>query len=110
MEAFFELCNVVNVLRFGDNTNIFGTPTIERQSLLLTVEDEFENGWGRLNLSENTREGGLRMDEEGLVGLPVAGFGAIEFENDFIDDGVKAFYGGLFSHKGNVRRVANDID
>ena len=33
-----------------------------------------------------------------------------QFENDFVesDDGtVKAFYGGLFQHKGNVRRVSD---
>ena len=112
LETYFELCNEVNVLRFGDNTNIFGTPTIDGQSLLLTVNDEFEKGWGRLNLAIDTKvEGGLRKDSEGLVGLPVAGFSAYEFENDFIEgDGVKAFYGGLFGHKGNVRRVASERD
>ena len=38
--------------------------------------------------------------------LPATGFAAYEFENDFVDGGsVKAYYGGLFMHRGNVRRV-----
>jgi hypothetical protein len=46
----------------------------------------------------------MRTDEEGLVGLPVTGFSAYEFENDFVDGGdVKAYYGGLFGHKASVR-------
>ena len=39
----------------------------------------------------------------GLLGLPVTGFAAYEFENEFLDGVVKANYGGLFQHKGNVR-------
>ena len=40
----------------------------------------------------------------GLVGLPVTGFSAYEFENDFAEGGdVKAYYGGLFGHKASVR-------
>ena len=39
-----------------------------------------------------------------LVGLPVTGFSAYEFENDFAEGGdVKAYYGGLFGHKASVR-------
>jgi hypothetical protein len=49
------------------------------------------------------------VDFAGLVGLPVAGFAAYEFENGYVQDTdgatVKAFYGGLFSHKANVRRT-----
>ncbi|MBT8048783.1 MAG: hypothetical protein HKN57_05180 [Xanthomonadales bacterium] len=101
----FQLCNEVNVLRFGERS-VFGTPDFGADgSLLLSVQDEFENGWGKINLGVDG-DGDLRTDREGLVGLPVAGFAAYEFENDFVDnDGIKAFYGGLFGHKGNVRRV-----
>ena len=41
------------------------------------------------------------------IGLPVTGFAAMEFENGYLDGGsVKANYGGLFRHKGNVRATA----
>ena len=103
----FQLCNEVNVLRFGEQ-NVFGTPDFGADgSLLLSVADEFEDGWGRINFAVDG-DGDLRTDEEGLVGLPVTGFAAYEFENNFAEGGdIKAFYGGLFGHKGNVRRVAN---
>ncbi|MFC1695980.1 hypothetical protein ACFL1C_07645 [Pseudomonadota bacterium] len=101
-ETVFQLCNEVNVLRFGEQS-VFGTPDFgDDGSLLLSVEDEFAAGWGRMNF-------GGRTDEEGLVGLPVTGFAAWEFENNYAEGGtIKAFYGGLFQHKGNVRRVDND--
>jgi hypothetical protein len=107
-ETVFQLCNEVNVLRFGERP-VFGTPDFGADgSLLLSVEDEFENGWGRINLGVDG-DGDYRTDRQGLVGLPVAGFAAYEFENDFVDgDGIKAFYGGLFGHKGNVRRMSVD--
>ena len=101
--TFFQLCHEVNVLRFGDQV-VFGTPEIEGDSLLVTVEDEFSAGWGRIDFTYNTRIDQMRTDEEGLVGLPVTGFSAYEFENDFAEGGdVKAYYGGLFGHKASVR-------
>jgi hypothetical protein len=109
IEAVFQLCNEVNVLQFGIR-DVFNTPTFDEGSLLLNVEDEFQVGWGRLNLGFQGDDG-LRFDNEGLVGLPVAGFAAYEFENEFLGGGdIQAFYGGLFQHKYNVRRIGVDID
>jgi hypothetical protein len=101
----FQLCNEVNVLRFAEGS-VFGTPDFGADgSLLLSVEDEFAAGWGRINFAKDAA-GDMRTDFEGLVGLPVAGFSAWEFENNYAEGGtIKAFYGGLFGHKGNVRRV-----
>jgi len=105
--SYFQLCNEVNVLRFGEQV-VFGTPTFPPNegstldlSLLISVEDEFEAGWGKIDLSTDSRNNdALRVDEQGLVGLPVAGFAAFEFENGYLDGGsVKANYGGLFKHK-----------
>jgi hypothetical protein len=105
----FQLCYEVNVIRFGDG-EIFGTPDVEGSSLLVSVdlEDEtpgstatFKNGWGKINFSTNP----LHVDRAGLVGLPATGFAAFEFENDYLADDVKAYYGGLFGHRGNVRRT-----
>jgi hypothetical protein len=104
-ETYFQLCYEVNVLRFGEG-DIFGTPTIDGETLLISVEDEFVDGWGRINFTYD-RDGDMRTDEEGLVGLPVTGFAAQEYENGFLGDGsVKANYGGLFGHKNSVRAVA----
>jgi hypothetical protein len=105
----FQLCYEVNVVRFGDG-EIFGTPEVEGSSLLISVdlEDEtpgstatFKNGWGKIDFSSNPEH----VDRAGLVGLPATGFAAFEFENDYLADDVKAYYGGLFGHRGNVRRT-----
>ena len=107
-DVVFELCNEVNVLRFGERS-VFGTPSFGEgetaQSLLLTVSNEQVDGWGWIDYYADTDH----EDYVGLVGLPVTGFAAWQFENGFVegDDGtVKAFYGGLFQHKGNVRKIA----
>jgi len=122
------ICYEVNVLRFGNGDDfpvIFGTPTIQGSSLLKTVDTgsvEFDesaaskprvNGWARINWY--TSEGAILEDDDynsedynGLVGLPVTGFWAEQYVNGFIgpDQDVLSNYGGLFQHKGNVRRVA----
>ena len=104
----FQLCNEVNVLRFGEES-IFGTPDYDGHSLLLTVEDEYDMGWGRLSFVADGRELVATEGDNagtGLLGLPVAGFQATQFENGYLDGGsVKANYGGLFKHKGSVRAI-----
>ena len=105
----FQLCYEVNVLRFGDGV-IFDTPAMMegQNGLLLSITpasgpdaEPFDNGWGRINFGADRHH----QDGNGLIGLPTIGFAAFEFENDFVDGaGIKAFYGGLFGHKGNVRR------
>ena len=48
----------------------------------------------------------LHVDYAGLTGLPVTGFSAFEYENNFAEGGsVKAFYGGIFGHRASVRRT-----
>jgi hypothetical protein len=105
----FELCYETNVLRFGgeDGESIFGTPEIEGSTLLITVDTGLDepDGWGQINFGADSRH----IDFAGLVGLPVVGFAAYEFENGYLDGGtVKANYGGLFGHKGNVRRTCGE--
>jgi hypothetical protein len=103
-ETPFQLCNEVNVLRFGEQS-VFGTPDFNGDSLLLTVDDEYSAGWGRVNLSGYGDV--TRVDDMGLIGLPITGFAAYQFENGYLDGGsVKANYGGLFRHKGLVSREA----
>jgi len=103
----FELCYETNVLRFGEES-IFGTPEIEGSSLLIEIDTgltEELSGWGQLNFGADERH----VDFAGLVGLPVAGFAAYEFENGYLEGGsVLANYGGLFVHKGNVRRTCGE--
>jgi hypothetical protein len=103
-DVVFELCYETNILRFGERP-IFDTPTLEDQSLLVSVMDEFTDGWGWIDYYYDTDH----VDTAGLVGLPVTGFAAYKFDNNFVQneegDDVKAFYGGLYQHKGNVRRI-----
>ena len=115
-EAPFQICNEVNVLRFGDNA-LFGTPGFDEGSLLLSVEDEFEAGWGRLTFTGANAVSGLEADNGvNLLGLPVTGFAAYKLENGFVESEmgtVQAYYGGLFGHKGNVRATSGpefDVD
>ncbi len=103
----FLFCYETNVIRFGDRV-IFDTPQLGTPeapaSLLLTVTGEtvYEHGWANVDFSIDP----YHVDFAGLVGLPTAGFAAYEFENDqFQEDEIRAFYGGLFGHKGNVRRI-----
>jgi hypothetical protein len=108
-ETPFELCNETNVLRFGSRS-IFDTPEIDGDSLLVTVTDEFTEGWGWINYFADTDH----VDSVGLVGLPVTGFAAQQYENGYLqgEEGltVKAFYGGTFQHKGNVRKIEPSND
>lgn len=107
-ETVFQLCYEVNVLRFGEGV-IFGTPVVEGSSLLLSVENEFVNGWGRIDMGPAVDI--HHQDFTGLLGLPVTGFAAYEFENNFVGDAdVLAFYGGLFMHRANVRRTENHCE
>jgi hypothetical protein len=101
----FELCYEVNVLRFGEES-IFGTD----EDIVRTVTGTPDSGWAKLDFSlkgkfdDQTIE--LHQDRNGLVGLPVIGFAAEEYENGFLEGGsVLANYGGLFVHKGSLRRI-----
>jgi len=129
-----EICYEVNVLRFGNEdvfVPVFGTTS----DLLLTVDTgaipydngsmfkPVYNGWAKIDWNP---EGDAVLCESGncwtigrnqrifddnwfgLVGMPVTGFWAEQFENGFLGspgDRVLANYGGLFQHKGNVRRT-----
>ena len=114
------MCYEVNVLRFGNDGvfgSIFGTPEIDGQSLLKEVDTGAitydggdgskprESGWARINWGFDPEH----LDYNGLVGLPVTGFWALQFENGFLgspEASVLSNYGGLFQHKGNVRRIS----
>jgi len=128
-----EICYEVNVLRFGNDgefRSVFGTPDIGGDSILKTVDTRsvsYDNGtkskpiltgWGKINLATSSdallcESGACRSSQDdkgpdwvGLQGLPVTGFWAEQFENGFLanNPGVLANYGGLFNHKGSVRR------
>lgn len=115
-EAPNEICYEVNVLRFG-NDGVF-EPIFETSSALLKEVDTgavpydngtqfkpIESGWARIDWSTDPDH----VDYEGLVGLPVTGFWAMQVTNGFLGTpqaSVLANYGGLFTHKGNVKRVS----
>ena len=103
----FVLCYEVNVMRFDDG-EVFGTDS----DLLVEAVAPAGAGWANVNFSYiSDFKDGLgkierHQDRNGLVGLPVIGFAAEEYENGFLDGGsVLANYGGLFDHKGSVRRI-----
>lgn len=92
----FAFCFEVNRMKFGE-ADIFGD-----SDLLTTLDTDIAAGWARINWGGNGHE-----DDVGLIGLPVTGYWAVQFENGFLgtaEAGVLANYGGLFEHRGNVRR------
>jgi hypothetical protein len=110
-----EICYEVNVLRFGNDgvfRPVFGTDS----DLLKTVDTGFvtydngsmskpkDAGWAWMDWGFDDDH----VDDKGLVGLPVTGFWALQFTNGYLgtpEASVLANYGGLFQHKGNVKRV-----
>ncbi len=93
----FALCYEVNRMKFGGN-DIFGD-----SDLLYTVDSGIVAGWARINWGADSDH----EDEVGLIGLPVTGYWAVQYENGFLGTpaaSVLANYGGLFEHRGNVRR------
>jgi hypothetical protein len=109
--APFALCYEVNRLEVGGG-DIFG-----ETDLLSTTDLGNESGWVKLNFSYNVDlKDGLgkferHQDRNGLVGLPVTGFTAEQYENGFLEGGsVLANYGGLFQHKASVRRISPNCE
>jgi len=109
--APFALCYEVNRLEVGGG-DIFG-----ETDLLSSTDLGNESGWVKLNFSYNVDlKDGLgkferHQDRNGLVGLPVTGFTAEQYENGFLEGGsVLANYGGLFQHKASVRRIAPNCE
>ena len=110
--AAFQLCYETNVLRFGDDDVVLPT-----EGLLATVTGIPDTGWASIDMSfivddEDDDDFGLELhqDSQGLVGLPVVGFAAQEYENEFLTEGVIAHYSGLFSHKSSVKRISPDCE
>jgi hypothetical protein len=111
-----EMCYEVNVLRFGNDgefRSVFGTTSdllkeVDTGAVLFDDGDGSkarESGWARMDWGHDPEH----VDIMGLVGLPVTGFWALQFENGFLgtpEASVLSNYGGLFQHKGNVRRIS----
>jgi len=114
-----EMCYEVNILRFGNDgvfEEIFGTDSdllkeVDTGAIVYDGGDGTkprESGWARMNWGYDPEH----VDYQGLVGLPVVGFWAEQFVNGFLgtpEASVLANYGGLFQHKGNVRRVCPEF-
>lgn len=106
----FTLCYETNVLRFGsddvpaEGSEIFGSSADTVRNV--TLPADHQSGWANINFHYNDSEGvPVHRDWAGLIGLPVTGFWAEQFENGFLFGGtVLANYGGLFDHKANIRR------
>ncbi|NCF63274.1 MAG: hypothetical protein GWP58_10520 [Gammaproteobacteria bacterium] len=105
----FQLCYETNILEFvGEDTD----PVFPAEGLVATVEGAPASGWATIDMSLIADKDHdfpfieLHQDSQGLVGLPVTGFGAQEYVNEFLTGGVIAHYGGLFQHKASVKRIA----
>jgi len=94
----FALCYEVNRMKVGGE-DIFGA-----SDLLYTIDTGIISGWARIDWGADAKH----EDYVGLIGLPVTGYWAVQYENSFVPgpngSTVLANYGGLFEHRGNVRR------
>jgi hypothetical protein len=94
----FAFCYEVNRMKVGGD-DIFGA-----SDLLYTLDVGIEAGWARIDWYTADTD---HEDYAGLLGLPVTGYWAVQYQNGFLgtpEAGVLANYGGLFEHRGNVRR------
>lgn len=107
----FTLCYETNVLRFGDGpvpdegSEIFASRADTVRNV--TLPPDHVHGWANINfhLTAGANQLPVHRDFANLIGLPVTGFWAEQFENGFLFGGtVLANYGGLFDHKANIRR------
>jgi hypothetical protein len=105
----FTLCYETNVLEFtsgasGEDSAILKSDAATVRTV--TLGEGHESGWANINFHYTDSEDvPVHRDWAGLIGLPVTGFWAEQFENGFLFGGtVLANYGGLFDHKANIRR------
>lgn len=101
----FELCFETNIIQFSER-GIFGSPNAV---LVDPASAGFTNGWANFDMTFDLvgNEYVKRPDLGGLMGLPVVGFSAFEYINNFVDnEGIRANYSGLFQHKA-TRAVAD---
>ena len=131
--TFFQLCREANVIRFSsgdpDGENIPGESEILKELWrdgsglgFSNFELPFDAGWVRFDLTQIPDEvgGGVRISQPGLnlntqmyeqiEGLPVIGFAANTFVFDEVEAGVRANYGGTFTHRGSRNIVPSDYD
>ena len=112
--AAFQLCYETNILRFSDVGD--GDVVLPSGGLLATVAGVPDAGWALIDMSLIVDDDDfgddfeLHQDSQGLVGLPVTGFAAQEYENNFLTGGVIAHYGGTFWHKASVKRIEPTCD
>lgn len=111
----FELCNETNVFQFGDTefsetSEIFGSSNVHNFDV---GSLGFFSGWVRLDLDNYAKDlngDGTFSDQElnlsrtglgGLEGLPVIGFSAKQYINNYTGDSgeVNASYSGTYNHK-----------
>ena len=89
---------------------------LPENGLLATVTGVPATGWASIDMGlmvdadDDRYPLELHQDSQGLVGLPVTGFGAQEYENEFLTGGVIAHYGGVFWHKSSVKRIQPDCE
>jgi len=109
----FQLCYETNILQFvGENTE----PVFPATDLVATVVGAPASGWASIDMSLIADKDHdfpfieLHQDSQGLVGLPVTGFAAEEYVNNFLTGGVIAHYGGLFQHKSSVKRISPECE
>jgi hypothetical protein len=109
-----EMCYEVNILRFGNDDvfrPVFGITSdllkeVDTGSVVYDDGDGSkarETGWARINWGYDSDH----VDYAGLVGLPLLVSGtAVRKWLPVRRNRILSNYGGLFQHKGNVRRIS----
>ena len=102
----FELCYETNIIRFGatEDAEDLEASEILGSRTFTNFDNEalgFESGWVNIEMLTYETLAGFENREflGGLGGLPVVGFSAQRFGNLNAQDGIAAFYGGIYGHK-----------
>ena len=96
-------------------TGLFGQHSVDSTLVTLTLDGVFENGWARIDFTQDSNGTALSPQHEyfdddpppigGLPdqyrGLPVTGFAAQVIKNGVLPGGILANYAGLFRHKAD---------
>lgn len=99
-----ELCFETNILEFADR-GIFNSPNALQVN---TTDLGFTNGWADINMVTTLEDDSFvpRDPLGNLIGLPVVGFAAYEYVNEFVTiDGVRANYSGISPHRATREEV-----
>ncbi|WP_041523952.1 hypothetical protein [Gilvimarinus agarilyticus] len=101
----FNFCTEVSIMTFNGGSVLDSSANL---TYGLNLEDGYEHGWARIDLTNAVPPGGNAADYDAreitgdvntFTGLPVVGFAVQKYENGTLEGGVLSNYAGVVVHK-----------